>query len=658
MSTRASSSEQPTTPRIGPIFGALILVLLIASLDQTIVSTALPTIAGDLGGASKLAWVVTAYMLASTVTTPLSGKLGDLYGRKVVLQTALAVFLIGSILCGLSQNMTELILFRAIQGLGAGGLMVTTQAAIGDVVPPRDRGRYSGLMGGVFGISTVIGPLLGGFFVDNLSWRWIFYINVPIGVIAFVVIAAVFSVRSERTHHDIDYLGITLLAAGLSSIVLLTTLGGNTYAWASAEIAGLAVASVVFTLGFVVAEHRAAEPVLPLSLFRNRVFAVSSAVGFVVGVALFGSVTYLPLFLQLVKGSTPTISGLEMLPLMAGVLTSSIGSGLVISKTGRYKIFPIAGTALMVVGMALLARLEVGTGIPEAGLYMLVLGLGLGGVMQVLVLVVQNAVDYSQLGVATSGASLFRSMGGSIGTPIFGAILTGRLTSNLHGALPNAAGQVGRLTSGATPDVIRNLPPVIRAAFRHAYVESLHPVFLAGASVAVVAFVLTWFIKEVPLRKTVAAQGIPEAVSSPRIASSMTELAAQAASLCRSDRRHLIYERLADQSGVDLDPQEMWLLFRLRQGAHETAAGFHLGAALESLTSLGLIDSESRVTDAGEAVLDRLREARQSRLQALLSDWSPERHPEILEIIGRLTTSLSEAPPELRSADYATAEPQ
>ena len=640
-------------PRIGPIFGALMLVLLVASLDQTIVSTALPTIAGDLGGSSRLAWVVTAYMLASTITTPLAGKLGDQYGRKIVLQTALVTFLIGSALCGAAHSMTELIAFRAIQGLGGGGLMVTTQAAIGDVVPARDRGRYAGLLGGVFGLSTVIGPLLGGFFVDNLWWRWIFYVNIPIGVVALIVLQVVFHPPSIRTRHVIDYLGITFLAAGLSAIVLLTTLGGVDYAWLSFETALLAVISLVCLAGFIFAERRAAEPVLPLNLFRNRIFAVTSAVGFVVGVALFGSVTYLPLFLQLVKGSSPTASGLEMLPLMTGVLISSIGSGQIISRTGRYKVFPILGTGFMVAGMLLLARLTVSTSIGSAGLSMLVLGLGLGGVMQVLILVVQNAVDYSQLGVATSGASLFRSMGGSIGTPIFGAILTNRLTSNLAASLPGPPPSGVNLERGATPALIASLPAPIKDAFRSAYVDALHPVFLTGAAFAVLAFVLTWFIPEVPLRKTVKAQGPSDTAAAPLHGSSMAELEAQAASLAGRERRHLIYERLADASGVELAPREMWLLFRIFEQVAGVVESFQLDPQLDTLRDKGLVDGGCALTPHGEAALERLRVARRGRVEALLSDWEPERHDEILEIVRRLTQSLAEEPPEPVSAGVA-----
>jgi len=323
--------------RIRLIFAALMLVLLLASLDQTIVSTALPTIVGDLGGIEHLSWVVTAYLLASTVTAPVYGKLGDLYGRKVVLQTAIVVFLIGSALCGTSQDMTQLIAFRALQGLGAGGLLVTTIAVVGDIIPPRDRGRYQGLFGAVFGVSTVIGPLLGGFFVDNLSWRWIFYVNLPIGIAAFVVIGVVFHARRTQGRPSIDYLGAVVLAGALTSIVLFTSLGGTTYDWGSAPIVAMMASGAVLLVAFPFVEARAAEPILPLALFRNRTFAVASAIGFVVGLALFGSITYLPLYLQVVKGQSPTHSGLQLTPLMAGLLVTSILSGAIISRPSRRK---------------------------------------------------------------------------------------------------------------------------------------------------------------------------------------------------------------------------------------------------------------------------------------------------------------------------------
>jgi EmrB/QacA subfamily drug resistance transporter len=490
------SSPIEPAPRVRLIFGALMLVILLASLDQTIVATALPTIVGDLGGLEHLSWVVTAYLLASTITGPLYGKFGDLYGRKPTLQVAIVIFLVGSMLCGIAQNMPELISFRAVQGLGAGGLITTTIAVVGDIIPPRDRGRYQGIFGAVFGVSTIVGPLLGGFFVDNLSWRWIFYVNLPVAAVAMVVIGAVFHTRAERVEHAVDYAGAALLAGGLSAVVLFTSLGGTTFAWSSSESVVLAVLGVVLLALFLVAERRASEPILPLELFRNRIFSVCAGIGFIIGLALFGSVTYLPIFLQVVKGQSPTASGLQLTPMMGGLLVTSIVSGRLISRFGRYKPFPVAGTAVMTVGMVLLSRLDIHSTGPYAALSMLVLGLGLGMVMQVLVLAVQNAVDYRHMGVATSGSLLFRQVGGSIGIALFGAIFANRLRGNLASHLPPGA----RVPKTVSPAAVAHLPPAVHAGYVQAVSAALHPVFVVAAIVAVFSFLLTFLLREVPLR--------------------------------------------------------------------------------------------------------------------------------------------------------------
>lgn len=482
-----------------PVFAALMLGMFLAALDQTIVSTALPTIVGELGGLEHLSWVVTSYLLATTASTPLYGKLGDMYGRKPVFLVAILIFLAGSMLSGLSQTMGELIAFRAVQGLGAGGLMVGAQAIIADVVPPRDRGRYMGLIGSVFAVASVAGPLLGGFFVDTISWRWVFYVNLPIGVIAVLIIVFRLHLHTPSQRHAIDFLGATLLTAGVSAIILLTTWGGNEYPWGSATIVGLGAAGVAALVAFVFVETRAAEPIIPLSLFRSAVFSVASSLGFLIGLAMFGAITFIPLFLQLVYGVSPTSSGLRMLPLMAGLLSASIISGRIISKVGRYRAFPIAGTAVTAIGMFLLSRLEVDTPPWLASVYMLVVGIGIGLVMQVLVLAVQNCAPPKDIGVATSAATFFRSMGGALGVALFGAVFAARLSHELTKFPPEIA---ARFSGGLniSPDEVHALPAAAQTDFLEAFVNALQPVFLVGAVLTALAFLLSWALKEVPLR--------------------------------------------------------------------------------------------------------------------------------------------------------------
>jgi EmrB/QacA subfamily drug resistance transporter len=656
MSAQAEASAQVgQNQRVRLIFGALLLVLLLASLDQTIVSTALPTIVGDLGGVSDLSWVVTAYLLSSTVAGPVYGKLGDQYGRKMVLQAAIVIFLIGSALCGISQNLTELIVFRGIQGLGGGGLIVTTIAVVGDIFPPRQRGRYQGYFGGVFGVSTVLGPLLGGFIVDNLSWRWIFYVNLPIGLLALAVIGTAFRPRVDHVKHTIDYLGSSLLAGGLTAIVLYTSLGGTRYSWTSPWMLALIVGGGALLVAFVFAERRAAEPILPLELFSNRVFTVTSAVGFIVGLALFGAITYLPLYLQDVKGHTPTISGLLLLPLMIGLLIASVGSGQLITRFGRYKPFPIAGTAIMVVGLLLLSRLHVDTPPAVAGAYMLVLGLGLGNVIQVLVLAAQNSVDYKYLGVASSGSTLFRQIGGSIGVSVFGAIFANQLTNDLMGKLPPGAHVPA---SAANPAVVRQLPAVLRDPFRVAITDALTTVFLVAAGIAFAGFVLTWLLPEVPLKTTAGAPDPGDGLHPAHDDDALREIERALSRLARREERWQLYERLATRAGLDLAPPELWLLARLGERAPLTPAELdqqlpvdpaQIASALEQLEQRALVDGNDggpiELTKSGREDYERIVTARRDGLRELLDGWDPDEHPPLRELIDKLGRDLvSEIP--------------
>lgn len=487
--------------RLGLILGALMLTMFLAALDQTIVSTALPRITSELGGLNQLAWVVTAYLLTSTASTPIWGKISDIYGRKPMLQAAIVIFLIGSVLAGASQSMEWLIITRGIQGLGGGGLMVLVMSVIADVIPPRERGRYTGLFGAVFAVSSIIGPLLGGWFVDALSWRWIFYINVPLGILALFIIAAVLHIPQHKVNHSVDYLGAVLLVTGVVLGLLLTEWGGNEYAWLSPTIIGMAIASVGLIALFVWRQLRVPEPLVPMSLFSNRVFGMSSIIGFIVGLAMFGAIIYLPIYLQIVKGETPTAAGLQMIPMMVGMLTFSILSGRLISRTGRYKPFPIVGMALATIAMLMLSRIQVDTPYWQIAIAMLILGSGLGNVMQVLIIAVQNSVHPREIGVATSGSTFFRSIGGTFGTAVFGAIMTSQLASNIESALPaDMQGNVDTSQMTNAMSTIAQLPEQIKAIVLTAFSDSLGTVFLSAAPIIAIGFVLTFFMPDVRLR--------------------------------------------------------------------------------------------------------------------------------------------------------------
>jgi len=512
-SAAAQGDERPRVRReVLIVLPGLLLAIVLAMLDQLVVSTALPRIVGDLGGVTHLSWVVTAYVLASTVTTPLYGKLGDLYGRKRLLTIAIVVFLAGSALSGLAQSMDQLIVFRALQGLGAGGLLTGAIATIGDLVPPRERGVYMGYMMAAMMLAMIAGPLVGGYITDNFSWRWIFYINMPVGGAALLYLAATLHVPRRRVEHRVDYLGAVLLAVGATAIILLTTWGGTQYAWRSVQIIGLGVLGVAATAGFLGAEARAAEPILPLHVFRNRNFALASGMGFLLGLGMFGALTFLPLYQQTVQHLSATGSGLMLIPMMLGSTVTSLIAGQVTTKSGRYKALPIVGAAVMTFGMYLLTTLTDHTSRATTGLFFVVIGVGMGFLMQVTTLVMQNSVDPKDMGVASSARTFFQQIGGSIGVAMFGAVFARRLTGSPTTQLPG----VGLNASGGhlNPVSINRLPVPIRHDVFAAITHAVTDVFWWTVPAVAVVFVLAWFVQEVPLRgRAPAGEPAPELAS-------------------------------------------------------------------------------------------------------------------------------------------------
>jgi len=640
-----STLEVPDAPaalsrrRINIIVVTIVLGMLMAALDQTIVSTALPTIVAELGGAGHMAWVVTAYMLTEAIATVLAGKFGDIFGRKLVFQLSAVIFVVGSVVAGISQDMFLLIVGRAIQGVGGGGLMVTAMALIADVIPLRERGKYQGALGAVFGVTTVLGPTLGGLLTDHATWRWCFYVNIPIAVVMIALAAKTIPVVRPAIRPVIDYLGIALVALGVTGLILGLEWGGSEYAWTSPMIIGLFAGSAILLFAFVRVEMRATEPMLPMTLFRNSVFTVCSILSFIVGFAMLGAMTFLPTYLQYVSGVSATESGFRTLPMVLGLLVSSVFSGNVVATTGRYRLFPVAGSAVMALGLYLMSTMDAGTGVWLESLYMLVLGLGIGLSMQVLTIVVQNTVPYTQLGTATSGVTFFRTVGSAFGTAVFGTLYSNKLETELASALaesgiPAAAAQ--------SPAAVRALPAQQAVPIIDAYATSITSVFLWVVPVAVFGFVVAWFLKEVPLRDSsrASAPDMGEGFAVPDSPDRVAQLERAIAEVLRREHETTAVPgpSLHELAGGTVPEElawavaEMHLRVQLRDGASMAAIAHAHTVPLSVIepvyrrakdAGLIVIDGDRlSLTESGLELVDRFQEVWRGWLDEQLEDWT------------------------------------
>jgi EmrB/QacA subfamily drug resistance transporter len=619
--------------RRNAVFAAVAAGMFLAALDQTIVGTALPTIVSDLGGASHISWIVTAYLLAQTIATALAGKLGDLFGRKLLFQVCVAIFLVASVFCGLAQSMPWLIAARGFQGIGAGGMMVTAMALIADYIPLRERGRYQGALGAVFGVVTVVGPLLGGLFTDHLSWRWAFYVNIPIGVALIIFCAYAMPAIKPTAHPIIDYLGISVIAAASTCLILMTSWGGVEYPWSHPVIIALGAGGILLLALFVLVERRAREPMLPMRLFRNEVFTLCGVLSFIVGFAMFGALTFLPTFMQYVEGVSATESGLRLLPMVFGLIITSMTSGTIVGRTGKYKLFPILGGAVSALGMFLLSTMDASTSLVRSSLYLFVLGLGLGLSMQVLTIVVQNTVPYHDLGVATSGVTFLRTLGSSFGVALFGTVYSNSLSERL---LRVPAGLDPRLLQ--SPKGVHSLPSPIKQLAVDGYAGALQNVFLAAVPVGLLAMLVALFLKQVPLRDSAraAATDLGEGFSVPE-GDNRVDLLKRAISNVWQTKGMTSGAQALRAASLEIDPANAWCLSRVAlfgeyrgQVRLETIAHTYLvptsvlRPAFEQCIAAGYLverDGDLIMTPRGAAAYDRISAAWRDWLESELTGW-------------------------------------